>query len=211
MEGKQGKEGKLPTPHHDDTGTTGVVTRRLTGGKIPSPSQPYSHMQWCDGNIYIYFFLQEKQIPKPDSSTLNSQCTPSTEGTAKQKAPCDGVHRIRVDFKEDYDIENVWDMGGLSILTSVPITPQVVCFLCASSGNVEVGYILFIIAEIQKWWDVFLWLVVFSLFSARCAVNPSTSSAWGRQNAPMKNSGRTGVVADAAFAMSVAGSIRKPK
>ncbi|XP_026138129.1 histone-lysine N-methyltransferase 2A isoform X2 [Carassius auratus] len=81
-----------------------------------------------------------KQILKPDfklTSTLNSQSTPSTEGTAKQKAPCDGVHRIRVDFKEDYDIENVWDMGGLSILTSVPITPKVVCFLCASSGNLE--------------------------------------------------------------------------
>ncbi|XP_016128082.1 histone-lysine N-methyltransferase 2A isoform X1 [Sinocyclocheilus grahami] len=78
-----------------------------------------------------------KQIPKPDSGTLNSQSTPSTEGAAKQKASCDGVHRIRVDFKEDYDIENVWDMGGLSILTSVPVTPQVVCFLCASSGNVE--------------------------------------------------------------------------
>uniref|UniRef100_A0A8C1U051 Histone-lysine N-methyltransferase n=1 Tax=Cyprinus carpio TaxID=7962 RepID=A0A8C1U051_CYPCA len=80
---------------------------------------------------------QEKQIPKCDRSTLNSKSTPSTRGTAKQKAPCDGVHRIRVDFKEDYDIENVWEMGGLSILTSVPITPRVVCFLCASSGNVE--------------------------------------------------------------------------
>ncbi|RXN27510.1 histone-lysine N-methyltransferase 2A-like isoform X2 [Labeo rohita] len=80
---------------------------------------------------------KEKQISKPDSSTLNSQSTPSTRGNAKQKAPCDGVHRIRVDFKEDYDIENVWEMGGLSILTSVPITPRVVCFLCASSGNVE--------------------------------------------------------------------------
>uniref|UniRef100_A0A8C1U1Z9 Histone-lysine N-methyltransferase n=1 Tax=Cyprinus carpio TaxID=7962 RepID=A0A8C1U1Z9_CYPCA len=80
---------------------------------------------------------KEKQIPKCDRSTLNSKSTPSTRGTAKQKAPCDGVHRIRVDFKEDYDIENVWEMGGLSILTSVPITPRVVCFLCASSGNVE--------------------------------------------------------------------------
>ncbi|XP_051962906.1 LOW QUALITY PROTEIN: histone-lysine N-methyltransferase 2A-like [Xyrauchen texanus] len=81
---------------------------------------------------------KEKQIPtKPDISTLNSWSTPSTGGTTKQKAPCDGVHRIRVDFKEDFDIENVWEMGGLSILTSVPITPRVVCFLCASSGNVE--------------------------------------------------------------------------
>lgn len=77
-------------------------------------------------------------VTKPDRSTLNFLSTPSIGGTAKQKAPSDGVHRIRVDFKEDLDVEKVWDMGGLSILTSVPITPQVVCFLCASSGNVEV-------------------------------------------------------------------------
>lgn len=35
-------------------------------------------------------------------------------------------------------MENVWEMGGLGIVTSVPITPRVVCFLCASSGHVEV-------------------------------------------------------------------------
>ncbi|XP_066519090.1 histone-lysine N-methyltransferase 2A isoform X2 [Hoplias malabaricus] len=81
---------------------------------------------------------KEKQMAtKPMHNTLNFLSTPSTGGTAQQKAPCDGVHRIRVDFKEDYDIEKVWEMGGLSILTSVPITPRVVCFLCASSGNVE--------------------------------------------------------------------------
>ncbi|XP_056613251.1 histone-lysine N-methyltransferase 2A [Triplophysa dalaica] len=80
---------------------------------------------------------KEKLPTKPDSSTLNSQSTPSTGGITKHKAPYDGVHRIRVDFKEDHDIENVWEMGGLSILTSVPITPRVVCFLCASSGNTE--------------------------------------------------------------------------
>ncbi|TTO95318.1 Histone-lysine N-methyltransferase 2A [Bagarius yarrelli] len=81
---------------------------------------------------------EEKQmVTKPDCSTLNFLSTPSIRGTAKQKAPSDGVHRIRVDFKEDFDIEKVWEMGGLSILTSLPITPQVVCFICASSGNVE--------------------------------------------------------------------------
>lgn len=54
------------------------------------------------------------------------------------RAPCDGVHRIRVDFKRDHDVEKVWEAGGLSLLTSVPVTPRVLCFLCASSGNVEV-------------------------------------------------------------------------
>nr|XP_015192943.1 PREDICTED: histone-lysine N-methyltransferase 2A isoform X3 [Lepisosteus oculatus] len=83
---------------------------------------------------------KEKEKPastKPESSTLNLLSTPSTGGGAKQRPPYDGVHRIRVDFKEDYDIDNVWEMGGLSVLTSVPITPRVICFLCASSGHVE--------------------------------------------------------------------------
>uniref|UniRef100_A0A672IFS5 CXXC-type domain-containing protein n=1 Tax=Salarias fasciatus TaxID=181472 RepID=A0A672IFS5_SALFA len=60
----------------------------------------------------------------PSSSTLNWLSTPSTRGQVKSRAPCDGVHRIRV-----------WEAGGLSLLTSVPVTPRVLCFLCASSGN----------------------------------------------------------------------------
>ncbi|XP_031716498.1 histone-lysine N-methyltransferase 2A isoform X2 [Anarrhichthys ocellatus] len=86
-----------------------------------------------------------KQRPKdkplstkpPSSSTLNWLSTPSTRGQAKSRAPCDGVHRIRVDFKRDLDVEKVWEAGGLSLLTSVPVTPRVLCYLCASSGNVE--------------------------------------------------------------------------
>uniref|UniRef100_A0A671WR88 [histone H3]-lysine(4) N-methyltransferase n=1 Tax=Sparus aurata TaxID=8175 RepID=A0A671WR88_SPAAU len=73
----------------------------------------------------------------PSSSTLNWLSTPSTRGPMKPRAPCDGVHRIRVDFKRDHDVEKVWEAGGLSLLTSVPVTPRVLCFLCASSGNVE--------------------------------------------------------------------------
>ncbi|XP_064424837.1 histone-lysine N-methyltransferase 2A isoform X2 [Latimeria chalumnae] len=79
-------------------------------------------------------------ISKPEISTLNLLCTPCNGSSSKQKPPADGVHRIRVDFKEDCDLENVWEMGGLSILTSVPITPRVVCFLCASSGHTEFVY-----------------------------------------------------------------------
>ncbi|KAM8927699.1 LOW QUALITY PROTEIN: histone-lysine N-methyltransferase 2A [Pelodytes ibericus] len=61
-------------------------------------------------------------------------------GSSRQKTHSDGVHRIRVDFKEDCEVSNAWEMGGLSILTTVPITPRVVCFLCASSGHVEFVY-----------------------------------------------------------------------
>ncbi|XP_058866189.1 histone-lysine N-methyltransferase 2A-like isoform X1 [Acipenser ruthenus] len=84
---------------------------------------------------------KEKLLPsRAESSTLNLLSTPSNGGNTRQKLPSDGVHRIRVDFKEDCDVENVWEMGGLSILTSVPITPRVVCLLCASSGHVEFVY-----------------------------------------------------------------------
>jgi len=85
-------------------------------------------------------FEQEKPLAAkpPSSSTLNWLSTPSTRGQARSVAPFDGVHRIRVDFKRDHDVEKVWEAGGLSLLTSVPVTPRVLCFLCASSGNVEV-------------------------------------------------------------------------
>ncbi|XP_019741798.1 histone-lysine N-methyltransferase 2A isoform X3 [Hippocampus comes] len=47
------------------------------------------------------------------------------------------THKIRVDFKEDCTLENVWNMGGLSILTSAPNMPPHVCLLCASKGQHE--------------------------------------------------------------------------
>ncbi|XP_035480433.2 histone-lysine N-methyltransferase 2A isoform X1 [Scophthalmus maximus] len=50
------------------------------------------------------------------------------------------THKIRVDFKEDCNLENVWNMGGLSILTSAPLMPPYVCFLCASKGQHEMLY-----------------------------------------------------------------------
>ncbi|XP_063166925.1 histone-lysine N-methyltransferase 2A isoform X2 [Candoia aspera] len=85
---------------------------------------------------------KEKPLPvsKPENSTLNTLSPLSNNNTSKQKPLTDGVHRIRVDFKEDCEAESVWEMGGLGILTSIPITPRVVCFLCASSGNVEFVY-----------------------------------------------------------------------
>ncbi|XP_061449175.1 histone-lysine N-methyltransferase 2A isoform X1 [Rhineura floridana] len=87
---------------------------------------------------------KEKEKPppvnKPENSTLSLLSTLSNGSSSRQKSLTDGVHRIRVDFKEDCETENVWEMGGLGILTSIPITPRVVCFLCASSGHVEFVY-----------------------------------------------------------------------
>ncbi|KAM5131789.1 histone-lysine N-methyltransferase 2A [Mantella aurantiaca] len=72
--------------------------------------------------------------PEVNFSLLSSLCNGSV---SRQKPLSDGIHRIRVDFKGDCDLSSAWEMGGLNILTTVPITPRVVCFLCASSGNVE--------------------------------------------------------------------------
>ncbi|XP_017915211.1 PREDICTED: histone-lysine N-methyltransferase 2A isoform X4 [Capra hircus] len=96
-------------------------------------------------NIPVKQKPKEKEKPPPvnkqeNAGTLNILSTLSNGNSSKQKVPADGVHRIRVDFKEDCEAENVWEMGGLGILTSVPITPRVVCFLCASSGHVEFVY-----------------------------------------------------------------------
>ncbi|KAM8840679.1 histone-lysine N-methyltransferase 2B isoform 2-T2 [Spinachia spinachia] len=54
-----------------------------------------------------------------------------------QKGLLQNKFKIRVDFKEDCAVQNVWLMGGLSVLTSVPSTPQPVCLLCASKGRHE--------------------------------------------------------------------------
>lgn len=55
-------------------------------------------------------------------------------------------------FQEDCTLENAWNMGGLSILTSAPPTPPSVCFLCASKGQHEVTapHICFIFIECVK-------------------------------------------------------------
>lgn len=46
-------------------------------------------------------------------------------------------------LQEDCTLENVWNMGGLSILTSAPLMPPYVCFLCASKGQHEVRIKIF--------------------------------------------------------------------
>ncbi|XP_027892949.1 histone-lysine N-methyltransferase 2B isoform X2 [Xiphophorus couchianus] len=71
----------------------------------------------------------------PECASLNTQ-TGLTNGFP-QKGVLQHKHKIRVDFKEDCAVQNVWLMGGLSVLTSLPTTPQPVCLLCASKGKHE--------------------------------------------------------------------------
>uniref|UniRef100_A0A6P8ST43 [histone H3]-lysine(4) N-methyltransferase n=1 Tax=Geotrypetes seraphini TaxID=260995 RepID=A0A6P8ST43_GEOSA len=73
-------------------------------------------------------------------SPASSSFTPLLNGCNGKQKTSDGIHRVRVDFKEDCDLENVWLMGGLSILTSVPVMTPLVCLLCASKGLHEMIY-----------------------------------------------------------------------
>ncbi|TNN75525.1 Histone-lysine N-methyltransferase 2B [Liparis tanakae] len=126
------------------------------------PSQPHQHQHQhrpltgpapSKKDASPKISLSEPKKKPLQHSTLNWLSTPSTRGQAKSRAPCDGVHRIRVDFKRDLDVEKVWEAGGLSLLTSVPVTPRVLCFLCASSGNVEVccePFHLFCLGESER-------------------------------------------------------------
>ncbi|KAM3921150.1 histone-lysine N-methyltransferase 2B isoform 2-T2 [Leptodactylus fuscus] len=75
--------------------------------------------------------LRARSGPEPDSMV---------NGSSTKIKSSDGTHRLRVDFKEDCDLQNVWLMGGLSILTSVPVTPTHVCLLCASRGHHQFLY-----------------------------------------------------------------------
>ncbi|XP_060678218.1 LOW QUALITY PROTEIN: histone-lysine N-methyltransferase 2B-like, partial [Hemiscyllium ocellatum] len=87
---------------------------------------------------------REKEKPvllsKQEQLALSPLSPFTTNNTGRQKGLSDGVHRIRVDFKEDCSIENVWLMGGLSVLSSVPFCPRVLCLLCASQGHHEMVY-----------------------------------------------------------------------
>ncbi|XP_061672689.1 histone-lysine N-methyltransferase 2B isoform X2 [Syngnathoides biaculeatus] len=80
-------------------------------------------------------------LPSQNATEGSSVSTPvSFPNGLPQKGPVQIKTKIRVDFKEDCAVQNVWLMGGLSVLTSVPTTPQPVCLLCASKGRQEMIY-----------------------------------------------------------------------
>ncbi|XP_010787145.1 histone-lysine N-methyltransferase 2B-like isoform X2 [Notothenia coriiceps] len=79
---------------------------------------------------------------KPRANKNPAECASGNSLTGltngfPQKGLLQNKYKIRVDFKEDCAVQNVWLMGGLSVLTSVPTTPQPVCLLCASKGRHE--------------------------------------------------------------------------
>ncbi|XP_067282506.1 histone-lysine N-methyltransferase 2B [Pseudorasbora parva] len=91
--------------------------------------------------LYRAFWAQRRIDKSSAEHTPASVLTPLANGcTPRGKLSQGTMNKIRVDFKEDCHIQNVWLMGGLSILTSVPIMPQSVCLLCASKGQHDMIY-----------------------------------------------------------------------
>lgn len=143
--------------------------------------------------------------------------------------------------QEDCDLENVWLMGGLSVLTSVPGGPPMVCLLCASKGLHEVGALPFLKtnrqtnARRQSWplsvrlpfltltsqpgliWLPSLLLTVYHFLTppswsfAKSAVIPSTPSVWRRLNVPCLSIVTPGAAGAASSAMSVGAKAEGPR
>ncbi|XP_043073343.1 histone-lysine N-methyltransferase 2B isoform X2 [Puntigrus tetrazona] len=91
--------------------------------------------------LYRAFWAQRRNDKTSMEHTPSSVLTPQVNGCTQRGKMSQGtMNKIRVDFKEDCHIQNVWLMGGLSILTSVPIMPQFVCLLCASKGQHDMIY-----------------------------------------------------------------------
>ncbi|KAJ8334432.1 hypothetical protein SKAU_G00400710 [Synaphobranchus kaupii] len=93
---------------------------------------------WDDAHVDTPFLLHSQS---PLEQTPPSVLAALANGfTQREREPFELSHKIHVDFKEDCSALNVWLMGGLSILTSVPIIPQQVCLLCASKGQHQMLY-----------------------------------------------------------------------
>ncbi|XP_030638866.1 histone-lysine N-methyltransferase 2A [Chanos chanos] len=82
--------------------------------------------------------IRRKPEKSPQEETPPSVLAALANGFAqREKEPSEPTHKIRVDFKEDCNVDTVWRTGGLSILSSIPLMPQYVCLLCASKGQHE--------------------------------------------------------------------------
>ncbi|KAK7124475.1 hypothetical protein R3I94_018745 [Phoxinus phoxinus] len=119
-----------------------VVQAALLGVAIPDTTKSQEVM--CEVVEEEQAFFHCSSLTHSQSSaehTPSTVLTPLANGcTQRGKLSQRTMNKIRVDFKEDCNIQNVWLMGGLSILTSVPIMPQSVCLLCASNGQHDMIY-----------------------------------------------------------------------
>ncbi|XP_072166012.1 uncharacterized protein [Diadema setosum] len=59
--------------------------------------------------------------------------------TIKFSKKLPGKHLIKTDFKDDYDMDIAWKRG-MAIISSEPMVPRTICYLCSSSGKHELIY-----------------------------------------------------------------------
>lgn len=108
-------------------------------------------------------------------------------------------------------------MGGLSILTSAPLMPPYVCYLCASKGQHEVTVFDELINHNYKCVgggndkDVFVMLRICRCCFAKCAVSLSIHSASTRQSDLLKRTRRTGAAVAASFVVCAAEKANTPR
>ncbi|XP_066280543.1 histone-lysine N-methyltransferase 2A-like isoform X1 [Branchiostoma lanceolatum] len=79
---------------------------------------------------------------KDNGNSKDKTAGPSTSGVHRPRpirAGDNGKQLLKVDFKEEYDVENAWE-GGMVILASTPLITRIVCYLCASAGQHEFLY-----------------------------------------------------------------------
>ncbi|XP_063755160.1 histone-lysine N-methyltransferase 2B-like isoform X2 [Eleginops maclovinus] len=118
----------LPKPRRLFSRGPGTKPRAYKSLHLPPPSHT------CNKRSHQNVGDENKENPAECAS--GNSLTGLTNGFP-QKGLLQKKYKIRVDFKEDCAVQNVWLMGGLSVLTSIPTTPQPVCLLCASKGRHE--------------------------------------------------------------------------
>ncbi|XP_065143963.1 histone-lysine N-methyltransferase 2B [Paramisgurnus dabryanus] len=115
---------------------TSVTQKTQSSDVAASITAPEEAAKQKKQGAYRAFWAQSRMDKNSGDQTSSSVLAPMANGfTQRGKCSRGTTNKIRVDFKEDCNIQNVWLMGGLSILTSVPIMPQSVCLLCASKGE----------------------------------------------------------------------------
>ncbi|XP_041933652.1 histone-lysine N-methyltransferase 2A isoform X3 [Alosa sapidissima] len=139
-----------------------VVRAAAAGGPLPPHSSSSSHQQQEQDGTFrtgagsaadnaAPHQAHAPCVPPPSQSTAqhtNTNTPPNSLAALANRfgqremasRQANTAHRVRIDFKEDCSVQNVWLMGGLSVLTSIPISPDSVCLLCASKGKHEMVY-----------------------------------------------------------------------
>ncbi|XP_069460961.1 histone-lysine N-methyltransferase 2B isoform X2 [Ambystoma mexicanum] len=124
----------------DPDSKMGANTRKSSRESDYLPVDPDESSRPRKSTLQPVVHLKARKKTEKDLFAITTSGPLPNGCSGRLKPSEDGIHRIRIDFKEDCDVENVWQLGGLSVLTSVPVAPQLMCLLCASRGHHEMIY-----------------------------------------------------------------------